>query len=226
MRVNNAADVGVIINTDAFKALPHGYGDVRDENPELLNGVIEQTYEKADECLKINYYGTKAFTEALLPFLQLSNSANIVNLTSAYGLLRFIHNENVKSELYNVESLTEDRLHELQQSFLKDFKEGNLRANGWPLTMSAYKVSKAAVNAYTRILARKFSDMRINRVHPGYVKTNMTCGTGFSTVEEGAKGPVKLALLPDNGPTGNFLYDMNMSTFWISNSVFANEEPK
>ena len=75
-----------------------------------------------------------------------------------------------------------------------DFKTDKLQENGWPLTVSAYKVSKAALNAYTRLLAKKFKNIMVNCVHPGYVLTGMTCQTGFITVEEGAKGPVMAAL--------------------------------
>lgn len=53
----------------------------------LLDGIIEQTYEMAEECLETNYYGTKRVTEALLPLLQLSKSPRIVNLSSIYGEL-------------------------------------------------------------------------------------------------------------------------------------------
>ncbi|GJU06499.1 short-chain dehydrogenase/reductase SDR [Tanacetum coccineum] len=84
-----------------------------------------------------------------------------------------------------------------------DFKAAKLHENGWPLTMSAYKVSKAALNAYTRLTAKKFPNIIVNCVHPGYVVTDMTSQTGFITVEDGAKGPVMAALLPNDGPSGN-----------------------
>ena len=61
---------------------------VTDENAHLLGGIIEQTYEMAEECLKTNYYGTKRVSEALLPLLQLSTSARIVNVSSLYGELK------------------------------------------------------------------------------------------------------------------------------------------
>ncbi|KAL5727553.1 (+)-neomenthol dehydrogenase [Ranunculus cassubicifolius] len=211
--VNNAAETGLIIDGDAFRALPYGYDSIRDEDPDMLKGIMEQTNEKAEDSLRTNYYGTKAVTEALLPLLQLSNLANIVNVSSIYGQLMFIPNEKVKEELDNVEILNEERIDELLQGFLKDFKEGRLQVNGWPNTVSAYKLSKAAVNAYTRMLARKFPNMRVNCVHPGYVKTDNTCHTGVMTTEEGAKGPVKLALLGHDGPSGHFFNQMEMSVF-------------
>uniref|UniRef100_A0A7N2KMZ1 Uncharacterized protein n=1 Tax=Quercus lobata TaxID=97700 RepID=A0A7N2KMZ1_QUELO len=76
------------------------------------------------------------------------------------------------------------------------------RDNGWTLMLPAYSISKVTLNAYTRILAKKFPNMCINCVHPGYVKTDINWNTGILTVEEGARGPVMLALLPDGGPNG------------------------
>lgn len=49
---------------------------------------IIQTYDLAEECLKINYYGTKRTTEALIPLLQLSDSPRIVNVSSGAGRLK------------------------------------------------------------------------------------------------------------------------------------------
>ena len=54
---------------------------------ELVNKVAKQTYESAEACIKTNYYGTKAVTEALLPSLLLSNSGRIVNVSSGVGKL-------------------------------------------------------------------------------------------------------------------------------------------
>ncbi|PWA81629.1 Glucose/ribitol dehydrogenase [Artemisia annua] len=68
--------------------------------------------------------------------------------------------------------------------------------------MSAYKLSKAALNAYTRLTAKKFPNIIVNCVHPGHVVADMTSQTGFIIVEEGAKGLVMATLLPNDGPFG------------------------
>ncbi|KAK1352836.1 Menthol dehydrogenase [Heracleum sosnowskyi] len=214
--VNNAAAPGqVIANPQEFRSFKDGAGfnQVIDENAHLLEGIFEENYELAEDCLRTNYYGAKAVTTELLPLLQLSNSARIVNVTSVYGKLMWIYNEKVKAVLNNVESLTEETIDEIVEWFLKDFKENNLKANGWPIVVSPYKISKAAINAYTRLLARKYPGMRINCVHPGYCHTDITSGTGSSTPEEGARGPAMVALLPDDGPSGIYFSEMQPSTF-------------
>lgn len=49
--------------------------------------MASQNYNLARECLETNYYGAKRVTEALLPMLQRSSSARIVNVSSFLGLL-------------------------------------------------------------------------------------------------------------------------------------------
>jgi NAD(P)-dependent dehydrogenase (short-subunit alcohol dehydrogenase family) len=72
----------------------------------------------------------------------------------------------------------------------------------------AYRTSKAALNALTRILAAELRGERIlvNAVCPGWVATDMG-GAGGRPVSEGAAGIVWAVELPDDGPTGGFFRD-------------------
>ncbi|XP_031260003.1 (+)-neomenthol dehydrogenase-like isoform X3 [Pistacia vera] len=155
------------------------------------NEILTQTLEMAEECLSTNYYGVKRMAEALVPLLQLSDSPRIVNVTSLLGTLKNVPGESVKGVLLDVNRLTEERLDELLNKFLKDFKEGWLDKEGWPVYQSAYIVSKAAMNAYTRILAKKCPRFMINCVSPGFVMTDMNCNVGLLTVAEGAESCVR-----------------------------------
>ncbi|PNX54395.1 (+)-neomenthol dehydrogenase-like protein, partial [Trifolium pratense] len=110
-----------------------------------------------------------------------------------------------KEVLSDVESLTEEKIDEVLNQYLKDFKEGSLENKGWPISeMSTYNISKIALNAYTRVVARKYPSICINAVCPGYVKTDINCNTGYLTPDEGAESIVRLALLPHGGPSGLF----------------------
>lgn len=72
----------------------------------------------------------------------------------------------------------------------------------------AYSASKAAVNSMTVNFATELrgTPIKINCVNPGYVATDMS-PQGERTVEEGARGAVRLATLPDDGPSGGFFYE-------------------
>ena len=72
----------------------------------------------------------------------------------------------------------------------------------------AYSLSKASLNALTRIMAAELrgTNILINTIDPGWVATDMG-GQGGRSVEEGAQGIVWAATLPDDGPSGGFFYD-------------------
>ena len=72
----------------------------------------------------------------------------------------------------------------------------------------AYTVSKTALNALTRMLAdaTRADGVLVNAALPGIVATDMG-GPRGRPLEEGADTPVWLALLPDDGPTGQLFYD-------------------
>jgi NAD(P)-dependent dehydrogenase (short-subunit alcohol dehydrogenase family) len=72
----------------------------------------------------------------------------------------------------------------------------------------AYSVSKAALNALTRILAAELrgDGILVNSVCPGWVATDMG-GPGGRPVEDGAASVMWAVLLPDDGPTGGFFRD-------------------
>jgi NAD(P)-dependent dehydrogenase (short-subunit alcohol dehydrogenase family) len=94
--------------------------------------------------------------------------------------------------LGDTENLTEERVDEVLSKFLKDFKEGSLETKGWSCLMAAYRVSKAALNAYTRIVAKNYPSFRVNCLCPGLVKTDGNTA-GILTIDEGAESVVRLA---------------------------------
>jgi NAD(P)-dependent dehydrogenase (short-subunit alcohol dehydrogenase family) len=73
----------------------------------------------------------------------------------------------------------------------------------------AYSASKAALNALTRMVAdaARGSNVLVNAVDPGWVRTRMGGPAASRSVEQGADTIVWLATLPDGGPTGGFFHD-------------------
>ncbi len=69
-----------------------------------------------------------------------------------------------------------------------------------------YPASKTALNAMTLAMAIELEStgIKVNATSPGFIKTNLNNYAGTQTVEEGAREPVRLALLGPDGPTGTF----------------------
>jgi NAD(P)-dependent dehydrogenase (short-subunit alcohol dehydrogenase family) len=84
---------------------------------------------------------------------------------------------------------------------------GVAEMGGWS---PGYRVSKAALNAMTRILSTELADdgFLVNSACPGFVNTDMGGQFGAKKpVDDGAAGVVWLATLPDDGPSGVFVRD-------------------
>jgi NAD(P)-dependent dehydrogenase (short-subunit alcohol dehydrogenase family) len=69
-----------------------------------------------------------------------------------------------------------------------------------------YNSSKTAVNAVTVSYANELrgTAIKVNSADPGYCATDLNEHAGFRTAEQGARIAVRLALLPDSGPSGEF----------------------
>ncbi|KAF8032335.1 hypothetical protein BT93_D1297 [Corymbia citriodora subsp. variegata] len=196
MQVNNAGIVGVRVDIDALYA-----NGVRTHWTKLRSG----TYDLAVNCITTNYHDAKRTAEAFMPLLQLSNDVpKIVDVSSFMGKLENIQNEWANGMLTDAESLTEERIDERLQA-------RSLQTKGWPTFLSANTMSKAAMSAFVRILARKYPRFCINSVCPGFVQTDINYNSSILTVEEGAKSAVRLALLPNGGPSGLFYIRSELS---------------
>ncbi|CAL5060954.1 unnamed protein product [Urochloa decumbens] len=216
LEVNNAGVGGVVVDQDALRALnidPDMW--LSGKATHLLERVVVQTYDEAVKCLKTNYYGIKWVIEGLLPLLKRSTSgARIVNTTSLRSELKRMPNEKLREELRDADAWDEKRIEAMLEEFLEALKHGRVEEEGWPTMLPAYSMSKMVVNLYTRILARRHPEMRVNCVHPGFVKTEINWNTGVIPPEEGARGAVKLALLPHDGPTGCYFDQTELGVAW------------
>lgn len=73
----------------------------------------------------------------------------------------------------------------------------------------AYSPSKTFLNAVTVQYAKELggTGIKINNACPGYVATDLNSFHGTSTPAEGARIAIRLATLPDDGPTGGLFDD-------------------
>jgi NAD(P)-dependent dehydrogenase (short-subunit alcohol dehydrogenase family) len=72
----------------------------------------------------------------------------------------------------------------------------------------AYRVSKTALNALTRILAAELHDdnILVNAASPGRADTRLAYGNADRSTDEAADDFVWLSTLPDDGPTGGLFH--------------------
>ncbi|XP_061953149.1 uncharacterized protein LOC133675705 [Populus nigra] len=184
----------------------------------------DNSVENAKNVVDTNYYGIKNVTEALIPLMRPSAvGARIVNVSSRLGRLNGKRNrledKDLREQLANLETLSEELIDRTVSTFLQQVEDGTYTSGGWPQVNTDYSVSKLAVNAYTRLMAKKLSyrpngqKIYINCYCPGWVKTAMTGWAGNVSAEDGADTGVWLALLPDQAITGKFFAERREVNF-------------
>ena len=130
------------------------------------------------QVYETNVFGVVAVTNAFLPLLRRSLHPRIVNISSGTGSLAWSTSPNPQF----------------------DYRMAGAAA--------AYRSSKTALNALTIYYAQALAsdNIKVNALAPGLRATNLNpraAQLGDDPAEAAAQA-VTLALLPDNGPTGNF----------------------
>ncbi|BFV55605.1 SDR family oxidoreductase [Kitasatospora sp. CMC57] len=148
-------------------------------NNAAITGGMPQEPTRVDPAtlrtvVETNVIGVIRVTNAMLPLLRRSASPRIVNMSSTVG------------------SLTR------QSEAASDQTIGPVAA--------AYSPSKSFLNAVTLQYVRELrgTNILINAACPGYVATDLNGFRGVRTPQQGAAIAVRLATLPDDGPTGRF----------------------
>ena len=161
--------------------------------------------EVVRRTLAVNFFGAIAVTDALLPSVR--DGGAIVMVSSGMGELSAF-SPALRARFLDA-GLTRAVLIDLVRSFEDAVQRGRHVAEGWP--SSAYRVSKASLNAWVRLLARELAprQIRVNAVCPGWVRTDMGGDAAPRSVEAGAASIVWAATHDDGGgkPTGGFFRD-------------------
>lgn len=108
-----------------------------------------------------------------------------------------MRNPSIKAILAS-KDLSEEQIEGVVKSFLNDVKNGVWESRGWPELWTDYAVSKMALSAYTRVLAKRYAGLglSVNCYCPGFTQTAMTRGNGTHTADDAAETGARLALLP------------------------------
>jgi carbonyl reductase 1 len=135
----------------------------------------------ARRTVEANFFGALWVTEALLALLR--DRASILMVSSGMGALSHLGEEQRRNLLDP--SLPRDELVRLMMRFVKDVEQGQHNKLGWP--SSAYTVSKAGMNALTRVFARDLAPrgIAVNAVCPGWVRTDMGGPGADRSLEQG-----------------------------------------
>ncbi len=135
----------------------------------------EASVEAFRRTYETNVFGVLAVTNAFLPVLRRSAHPRIVNISSGTGSLTW-----------------------------SSGSEFSFSAGGG----AAYRSSKSALNALTLFYAQSLADegFKVNALAPGLRRTDLNDRAAASDGDpaEAAAGAVALALLGDDGPTGEF----------------------
>lgn len=186
----------------------------------------DSSYENAVESMSVNYRGTIDVIEALLPMLKSSHAgARIVTLSSWAGLLRYLNDDNLRSQLMDATEFDEELLNRTAEEYLQACRNGE----GARYANNSYRMSKALINGYLRLLTLRLANRRhghkihLHNTHPGLVQTDMywkfrrqidddtyeahVASGRFGSeqligVEEAAETPVWLCLTSDPLPSG------------------------
>jgi NAD(P)-dependent dehydrogenase (short-subunit alcohol dehydrogenase family) len=137
--------------------------------------IVGTTLEQLHRAYETNVFGVIAVTQAFVPALRRSAHPRVVNVSSGTGSLEWSSGPNPQFDWE--------------------------RARGGGL---AYRSSKTALNAVTLLTAQALgTQFKVNALAPGLRATNLIPGmTVGGDPAEAAAGAVRLALLPDDAPTG------------------------
>jgi NAD(P)-dependent dehydrogenase (short-subunit alcohol dehydrogenase family) len=146
--------------------------------------------DKLHQTLEVNLIGPIDFTERIIPFMNTAVNTASEEKQSGYGS----HGGHIISMSSQAGSLQE---------------MDHIMDSHYPYHYPAYKISKCAINMYTRTLAVRLSHEKtgiiVSSTHPGWVKTDMGGDEAPTTPADAAEHIYQLAI--SRPETGQFWFE-------------------
>jgi NAD(P)-dependent dehydrogenase (short-subunit alcohol dehydrogenase family) len=218
--------VTVIVSARAEREAVEAAGKLRGEGIEADSIALDVT-EAADRAAAAKFIESRYGRLDILV-----NNAGAGPVDGLIGLRASASTENELQSIFNINLFSLVALtHELLP-LLKKSETGrivNLSSILGSLTIQAmesspiaqlrkfaYNASKAAVNMFTIHLAAELKDtnIKVNSVYPGWVKTALGSDEAPMSIPDGAKTSVAVALLVSDSPNGRFIHEINNELSW------------
>ncbi|XP_063629050.1 carbonyl reductase [NADPH] 1-like [Cydia splendana] len=190
----------------AYLKSKHGGLDILINNAGVIVEDWEKTtYEDAVRVITTNYYAILTIQEHFFPIL--NQNARVINISSDCGHISNLKNKDWIARLTK-KDLKKDDVDAFVNWFLDSVKNGTLKNEDFFQTeLLAYRISKVALCALTVVQQNEIDrNISVNSLHPGFVQTSMTNGTGPFTMEQASKAPAYLALDVDQSVKGQYFW--------------------
>ncbi|GMK43891.1 short-chain dehydrogenase [Paenibacillus glycanilyticus] len=177
-------------------------------NSEELRGAyayFEQQFDRLD--ILINNAGVQIEVEHLSP-MNNTNSVSLEVLRQTFDANFFAQVELTQLLLPLLRKSPAARIVNLSSILGSLTLQSDSASPIYDLKLLAYNASKAAVNSFTIHLAHELKEtpIKVNAAHPGWVKTELGGKYADTDVSDGAKTSIRLATLPEDGPSGKFIH--------------------
>ncbi len=184
------------LQTEGLDVTSHPLDVTSDESSEKLAQFIREQFEKLD--LLVNNAGIYIDAQA--------------GVNSVFDAKIDTLRQTIETNVYGVLRVTQALIPLMKQhnyGRIVNVSSGMGQLNGMGGGYTGYRISKTALNALSRILANELqgTNILVNSVCPGWVKTDMGGQNALLTPEQGVDTIVWLATLADGGATGGFFRD-------------------
>jgi NAD(P)-dependent dehydrogenase (short-subunit alcohol dehydrogenase family) len=182
--------VNKLVDKEELDVIFHLLDVTNRDHIKTLSEKVEQQYGSLNVLVNNAAILYDTWQHAIDTDLEVVNQAMVTNIYGPWKLCQAfipIMKRNGYGRIVNISSLG-GSLHYMQEG-------------GSP----AYSISKAGLNVLTRKLAAELqgTGILVNSIDPGWLATDMG-GPGGGSVEEGTRGIIWAATLPDDGPSGGF----------------------